>query len=825
MLETLTILPMAPGTRSRRADVLHRATPVLLPKPKQRQTTLDQHLRSVAARPNSATTRPPPPQSQALQQSPQQSQQAQAPQQRASRQQRPAQQQQQQQQQQLQRQQQQQSQSQPQQQQLSFASAGPTRSIQNILNHANSMGPMSASRPKRKIAADADAKPETNGHASGSNSGYSSGKASSSRAEADADDSTRDSALRKRPRLAVEIVDYAKPRGLAVGTTPVVLQQTALPPPKPGAVTKTKTKTANNTSSSLAALPIAAPSSASASANTSTPPTTISQPSTTRPLSARQQNLPPTLERTTRDKAPAAPPEASSSIPPSSDPASARPLRPAGRTPSKPVSQLATKPQKEKAVNGFKQELKSLQVSTEDAVAVARGSREGGRKLRSQEATRFKSELAAYFPDYDEVIGNEPKEEHLLNIDTPIVFVESSAEHPATSLLPSTSSISTPLAASLRSSDRVGPVRVKGYGDKLFYDVFDSHVLDFTFLGNQHKSKGAVDPLPDSYFEVHHKRAERLERSIRNTEKGRAQHEKDQIIRLLEGLQGPDWLRTMGVSGITESKKKTFEPAREHFIRGCRAILEKFRLWSVEEKRRKLEKDRAHAEEVKAREAAAEAAAAAAHHGRGKGKAKADSTASKSKKRRDVPSRATGRGAAKRGVDEDNEMEEPDDEGDDVAEDEEEDEDAVADEDDVDDDSQPDSSDFDAVIAQQLREEALARSRLASKAEASTNKRRKPSRGAKQDTKEASLPLSPERPQEEVKSFFRKRYQRDAALSRGRRKGRTVLAWGQPVPEVPENEFHLPGDILEEQGTTRGSSSGRGRRGGPRGGTRSVGRK
>ncbi|PHH75518.1 hypothetical protein CDD80_2315 [Ophiocordyceps camponoti-rufipedis] len=34
-----------------------------------------------------------------------------------------------------------------------------------------------------------------------------------------------------------------------------------------------------------------------------------------------------------------------------------------------------------------------------------------GRKLRSQEATRFKSELSAYFADYDEVIGNDAKEQ------------------------------------------------------------------------------------------------------------------------------------------------------------------------------------------------------------------------------------------------------------------------------------------------------------------------------------------------------------------------------------------------------------------------------
>lgn len=404
------------------------------------------------------------------------------------------------------------------------------------------------------------------------------------------------------------------------------------------------------------------------------------------------------------------------------------------------------------------------------------------------------------------------------------MLVESSTAFPA-SLGPSAfPASSTPLTASLRSSDKPGPVPVKGYGDRLFYDVFDSHVLDFTFLGNQHKGKGAVDPLPDSYFEAHHKRAERLERSIRNTEKGRAQHEKDQIIRLLEGLQGPDWLRTMGVSGITESKKKTYEPARDHFIRGCRAILEKFRMWSQEEKRRKLEKDRAHAEEVKAREAASEAAAGARETVRGRGKAAAadKSGGPKSRKRRDTSGKESGRARekAKDGEDHVNKDETENDagsaavaDGDDGAKGS---EDLVGggnenngEDDEIDDDSQPDSSDFDAVIARQLREEALARSRLASKKPATKapalkavgpSKRRK----TQPPPPDAGQPDDPAAPVEkEVKSFFQKRYQRDAALSRSRRKGRTVMAWGQPVPEPAETDFHLPGEMLEKRGPGR----------------------
>jgi hypothetical protein len=57
----------------------------------------------------------------------------------------------------------------------------------------------------------------------------------------------------------------------------------------------------------------------------------------------------------------------------------------------------------EKVANGFKHELDRLQPSEAD-------TKDEKRALRSQEGTRFKSELAAYFPDYDVMIGNEPEE-------------------------------------------------------------------------------------------------------------------------------------------------------------------------------------------------------------------------------------------------------------------------------------------------------------------------------------------------------------------------------------------------------------------------------
>ena len=384
---------------------------------------------------------------------------------------------------------------------------------------------------------------------------------------------------------------------------------------------------------------------------------------------------------------------------------------------------------REKVINGIRHELDRLQPSGVDTT-------KQGRTLRSQEATRFKSELSAYFPDYDEVIGNDPKEQRtlythplshrpgltflvipdLLSVDTPIVLADS------------TPNINLELHYHPESTSDKQPVPVRGFGDALFTDLCDSQRIDFSFLESQKRPVPNQDPLADSNYNVYHKRAERVERSIRNSEKGRAQHEKDQIFRLLDALHGPDWLRVMGVSGITEGRKKKFEPARQHFIKGCENILEKFRMWNQEEKRRKLEKERALTEraEVEARNSSVW-----------------DSEA------------------------------------------------------DISDGDPPDLSDADMSAAKQLQEEALARNRISA-----PGKRKKTS--SKQPHKQnlPHAPPPPPPPPKPITSFFRKRHERDSALSKSRRTGRNVMAFGHPVPEFPDADFELP-EIYRDEETLR----------------------
>lgn len=351
----------------------------------------------------------------------------------------------------------------------------------------------------------------------------------------------------------------------------------------------------------------------------------------------------------------------------------------------------------------------------------------------------------------------------ILNFDTPILVVDSDAapHHNVRTLPPRHATAAPPTTHPPHPAHAVDGHKtrptcprasgldaypVKSYGHGLFTGLYLAQRLpDLTWP----QTSDDVDPLPDAHYEQPHRKAERLEKTYRNTEKGRAQHEKDQIIRLLGELQGHDWLRTMGVSGVTESKKKTFEPARDHFIKGCQAILDKFRWWGQEEKRRKLERDRALAEEA----------------------ASAEQEADEDEEEEDDE---VGDGTVD--SDEDEEMfdvESADNAADDQS-----------------DGDPPDSSDVDAHIAKQLHEEArLARSKF-------------PPSDASRRSRGEPPPMEPTpepEPPREFKSFFDKRYERDAALNKVRRSRRPVLAWGHQVPETPEEDFELSDEFLDEE--------------------------
>lgn len=120
----------------------------------------------------------------------------------------------------------------------------------------------------------------------------------------------------------------------------------------------------------------------------------------------------------------------------------------------------------------------------------------------------------------------------------------------------------------------------------------DAEVIDFS-SDERHTRHITEDPLSDEFYFKVHRRLERSEKQLRNIEKERAQHEKVQLERLYDDLKGHDWLRVMGISGITESEKRSYEPKRDHFVHEVGALLSKFKEWKEEEKRRKFERERA----------------------------------------------------------------------------------------------------------------------------------------------------------------------------------------------------------------------------------------
>ncbi|KAL8720498.1 MAG: hypothetical protein Q9225_002651 [Loekoesia sp. 1 TL-2023] len=219
------------------------------------------------------------------------------------------------------------------------------------------------------------------------------------------------------------------------------------------------------------------------------------------------------------------------------------------------------------------------------------------RSLRSHDGgSRFKSELASYFADYDEVLGGEPKMQginqclflYLNDIDTgripdagnPYLFALNNGEPDN-----QTPSLGHGLASNVNAQVNSGRT---SDGFKLN----NAERLDFT-SAEQHARQINKDPLTDDLYLKAHRRAERGEKSHRNREKESAQHEKFQLERILEELKGHGWLKTMGISGITESEKKIYEPKRTIFIQRVTALLDKFRAWKEEEKRRKVERERA----------------------------------------------------------------------------------------------------------------------------------------------------------------------------------------------------------------------------------------
>jgi hypothetical protein len=355
---------------------------------------------------------------------------------------------------------------------------------------------------------------------------------------------------------------------------------------------------------------------------------------------------------------------------------------------------------------------------------------EDTRSLRSKAGgSRLKSDLATYFPNFDEIISGAPAEPGMQNAhlcDSLTVADYVKVNEPIRI-------VDEPIHDATTTTQKLPPKRQI----KSNHTPFET--IDLLSLTTLPPTPSHEDPLDDSVFLKAHRRAERREKQLRNIEKERAQHEKGQLEHLLECLLGPDWLRTMGITGITDGARKEYEPKRDHFIKEVRTLLNKFRVWREAEKRMMqgktvlAEDDEAEEEqEVKEEDGESSACAGTSDHA---------STA-----------------------------------------------------------APLDSSDVDAWAARQLHQEARHHQRLHHQHHQHHRNNHRPPSSNKVKQQQPPPPPSPEQP---FLSFFAKAHERDAALGRGaaKRHGarRAVLAFGRPLPDVDECEFELPAEYLTAQ--------------------------
>ena len=228
---------------------------------------------------------------------------------------------------------------------------------------------------------------------------------------------------------------------------------------------------------------------------------------------------------------------------------------------------------------------------------------EDKRTLRSQDdGPRLKSELAIYFPNYEDIIFDVAKETEFITVDTTIYITDDVVKQTK----PDQTSPTKGSKNAKTSSAHARKGSVNGIHPSTPLRTSSNHFNGSPSLNLEMFSRNLPDqpedPLTDDHFLKSHRRAERKEKQLRNIEKERAMHEKVQLDRLLEGLKGHDWLKTLGITGITDGEAKKYEQKRDYFIAEVQALVDKFKLWREQERKQKLDREAAAARQEEEQE-------------------------------------------------------------------------------------------------------------------------------------------------------------------------------------------------------------------------------
>ena len=86
------------------------------------------------------------------------------------------------------------------------------------------------------------------------------------------------------------------------------------------------------------------------------------------------------------------------------------------------------------------------------------------------------------------------------------------------------------------------------FSTDLFSNLHNAQQIDLAMFGSLSVVQDAKeDPLTDELYKGPHLREERKEKGIKSQETVASLHARAHIAQLLEGLQGPDWLKTLEI--------------------------------------------------------------------------------------------------------------------------------------------------------------------------------------------------------------------------------------------------------------------------------------
>lgn len=118
--------------------------------------------------------------------------------------------------------------------------------------------------------------------------------------------------------------------------------------------------------------------------------------------------------------------------------------------------------------------------------------------------------------------------------------------------------------------------------------------FDFTPYESE-VSKFTHDPLPPSHFFKAHRRMEVSEKRLRNIERERVAHEISKLETQMEVLKGNDWLKALGFErtyGMGVEERKRLEVIKDDVVAELEGIMEKYKYWREDEKRKRRRDDR-----------------------------------------------------------------------------------------------------------------------------------------------------------------------------------------------------------------------------------------